>query len=146
MDHEPQFANNPREVTAGFLEKSKPQEIEVNYGAEIVRSSRENTRDALGVCIDIGSDKRLVTKSSSVLSQLFMQKDSSLPQEWKDNTEIMRTVLSMAASVDAGFLEASKIHQRVDDPDVISRLEEIQNFKDALQAQVIQQPGGEQIG
>ena len=149
------YLNDPTVVVKDYLTETKEGLYDADLKAAIEVLARYPDRDSLGICIDLAAKPELFAKVTPVLAELFNGdwtevpenwQGAVLPEHWRSNPEIMRTVLSMAASIDLGYLTALIFRNRGDDsgePDL--RRERLQGFLDKLQEEQ-SPPMGESAG
>lgn len=132
------FKNNPELVVSNFLNSidQPPHESYIDRAAEILDASV--ARDALGVCIDLSADRILVMETTPTLARMLQENHRSIPQRWRANTEIWRTLLEMTANADLGFIRARIKHESRDGKtdQLIQKAENLQRFIDSLEEQV----------
>ena len=75
-------------------------------------------------------------ESSVALITMFNTDNQAIPKNWKQNPEIMRTILSMQASLDLGVLYAGKIDAAHEggSPAIDERIQRLSDFLVKLQA------------
>lgn len=130
------FVHNPINVLRSIT--ARPDWIpahssNIDTATQIIQSSYPQ-RDALGTIIDLAGNRQLVTNSTETLAAMFQAEHPSIPEHWRKNPEITRTILSMSAEIELGILRAEKISHRHESSAVIidSRLNQIKNLEDLL--------------
>ncbi len=131
------YSNNPLEVVDRYIftDFHYPVPSNIEAAARIIKEKYPE-RDAFGICIDIGANPSFMMESADILAVMFHEKHPSLPEHWRQNPEIMRTVVSMAATIDLGFLQAQSLHQESDgvNPHLERRIGRLKFFLSELQA------------
>ncbi len=126
------YKNDPIAVIADHLTRTGEQSpADMEWAAEITRTHYPE-RDALGVCIDLNT---IGSESTTVLAGMFAAGHEALPEHWRANPEITRTVLTMSGYIEMGLLRAQQASVAHDggDPYFDSRLNEVEHFVEALQ-------------
>lgn len=75
---------------------------ELTDAGSIVRHSLDTGRDELGVCLDLVTER--FTSATRTLANLFYERHSQLPDEWKDSVVATRALLAMVSHIELGLL------------------------------------------
>jgi hypothetical protein len=131
------YINDPKAVLKSFINSpdyKRPIPIHLQWASEIIEKSQKK-RAALGICIDL--NRKLDFNTTDTLASMLDQNDPSLPPKWREDPEIMRTVLSMSASLDLGLLFAMKFDQAHGggNIDIDSNIIRLSDFLNKLQQQ-----------
>jgi hypothetical protein len=120
----PTFANAPHSVLHAYLNRAPiPSEGSIDTVSRIIEDTySQGRRDAFGLCLDLTPR---VTDSTLVLAEMFGKNHPGLPDHWKSNPEIMRSVLSMSGYAELGVLQAQRVHLQGQGYDVTSLDEKV---------------------
>lgn len=89
--------------------KYEPTSDQLNLAEGVIRRSRyESGRDAFGTCSDLAADPHFRGNSVLVLMSMFADENLVMPDNWRSNPEITRTILLMVSHIDLGMLKAQK--------------------------------------
>lgn len=105
-----EYLNDPLNVAAKLETHESSPKKAISLAAEVVRNSLVRGRPGLGVCMDLAHSV-IAPESSVILSEMFARGHPVLPVRWRQNPEIIRTILSIAVSLDIGLLQAMLFDQ-----------------------------------
>lgn len=132
------FRYTPTEVIDRFISDpgfDTPTKQAVDQAVSIIVEGL-NRRDAFGLCLNMSRDDIVVLQVAPTLAMMFHEKHPCLPQHWKETPGITRTILSIAATLDLGILQAMRLaqtHSEVN-PHLETRINQISKFLNDLQA------------
>ena len=107
------YLNDPRVVVSQFLRTRDPHFLDsqdISRAVEVFRGYPR--RDAYGLYRDLES--AVSHRATQTMARMFHEQHTALPQHWRDEPEIMRTVISMSAEIDLGNLRARQLHEERD--------------------------------
>jgi hypothetical protein len=135
---DPSFLNDPYTVIVDHLRHTSPPPSRgaVQAAGAIIRTSYQEfggQRNAFGVCVDL-ADR--ITESATVLAEMFATSSDDLPERWRANPAIARTVLSMAGYIELGYLKAHQVSVAHEGghPSIDTRITVVKGLIAALQA------------
>ncbi len=126
------YRNDLVTVISDHLRRTGERSVaDMQWAADIV-DTHYPMRDALGVCLDLnttGSD------ATTVLAGMFAVGHEALPEHWRSNPEIARTVLTISGHIEIGLLRAQQTSVAHEGGMAIldERLQEVESFTAALQ-------------
>lgn len=131
------FLNSPGVAIDNFLTPNNRIDANVlTIAGQLVRDGYkgfDGRMNTLGICILFANR---LSDSTTVLAELFATDSTDLPEHWKNNPEVTRTVLSMSGHVELGFLRALQVAQahQGGNPSIDARIAVVERFVTDLQA------------
>lgn len=97
------------DVVKKHIEKvGAPPQKAVDAAGEIIKEtyySFGGKKNALGTSIELST---YISNSTTVLASMINSKDKSIPDKWKSNPEVARTILLICGEVESGLLKAQQ--------------------------------------